>query len=665
MSSFASSINGVSIYNLAASKSFPQFMTAEARRARSKIDESFRRRIELLQDFSFPEASQTISTSADGRFVVATGTYPPRVRVFDTAELSMKFERYMDSTPISCCLLSDDFSKLAFLLDDRNIELHAAYGKHHKTRIPRAGRHMVYHAPTAELLIGAQGNEVFRLNLEEGRFFAPLVSDAPAVNKVVVSRITALIGLACEGGTCEFFDPRSNERASKLQILDFSTTSTSIPAATCLSFEEGGMGFAVGTSDGRCLLYDLRMTKPLLSKTHPYSLPIINVHFHRGGGNGGSGIGGRDGKGSSGNDQNGRLIISTDSKQCRLWYKDSSMSSFKERGSTTTRAKRGNAGRLFTVIESSATINDITLVSDEPEVGGIDSGLLLLAGETEKVMSYYIPQLGLAPKWCSFLDAITEELEEGLSAAAVNASSSSTSTSTTSLLSSSFAPSAAASAAAESATAIFDDYKFLTREELQQLGLLHLIGTSNLLRAYMHGFLIDAALYSKVRTVLDPEATDRVRRERIRATVEAERSSRIVLDEGRLPKVNRELAMKLLEESEKKRLGMEDFLSTEKNIKMNKKKKKTSILKEEEEGVDGEKDNGLLRESKEKKSIERSTDINSVSSLVDQRFAKLFTDADFAIDQEAEDEIKVRRGGISTLTASSSSSGFKKRRARE
>jgi len=116
MTTFASSINGVSIYNLAASKSFPQFMTAEARRARSKIDESFRRRIELLQDFSFPEASQTISTSADGRFVVATGTYPPRVRVFDTAELSMKFERYMDSTPISCCLLSDDFSKLAFLL---------------------------------------------------------------------------------------------------------------------------------------------------------------------------------------------------------------------------------------------------------------------------------------------------------------------------------------------------------------------------------------------------------------------------------------------------------------------------------------------------------------------------------------------------------------------
>jgi ribosome biogenesis protein ENP2 len=642
MSSFASSINGVSIYNLAASKSFPQFMTAEARKARSKVDESFRRRIELLQDFSFPEASRTISTSADGRFVVATGTYPPRVRVFDTAELSMKFERYMDATPVSCCLLSDDFTKLAFLLDDRNIELHAAYGKHHRTRIPRAGRHMVYHAPTAELLIGAQGSEVFRLNLEEGRFFAPLVSEAPAVNKVVVSRVTALIGLACEGGTCEFFDPRSNEHASVLKLQDFASSSSVAPAATCLAFEEGGMGFAAGTSDGRCLLYDLRMTKPLLTRTHPYGVPLVDVRFHRGGAT----------KGAAGSDHNGRLVISTDSKQCRMWYKESSMSTFRGGVKGINNGGKGNAGRLFTVIEAPASINDITLVSDEPDVGGVDSGLVLLAGETERVMSYYIPQLGLAPKWCSFLDAITEELEEGLSAAAVNAAASSSS----SLLSASFAPSAAATAAAESASSVFDDYKFVTREELQQIGLLHLIGTSNLLRAYMHGFLIDSSLYARVRSVIDPEAIDRVRRERVRATMEAERSSRIILDEGRLPKVNRELAIKLLEESEKQKAGLD---LVDKSTKKSKKTKKKSFEElEEDKQIDDEEEN-------KKRTIKPATE----SALVDERFAKLFTDADFTIDQEQEDEIKVRRGGKSSIPggghSSSSSSQFKKRRARE
>lgn len=58
--------------------------------------------------------------------------------------------------------------------------------------------------------------------------------------------------------------------------------------------------------------------------------------------------------------------------------------------------------------------------------------------------------LGPAPRWCAFLDNVTEELESS------------------------------------SAQDIYDDYKFVTRPELDNLGLSHLLGT-NLLRAYMHG----------------------------------------------------------------------------------------------------------------------------------------------------------------------------------
>lgn len=35
----------------------------------------------------------------------------------------------------------------------------------------------------------------------------------------------------------------------------------------------------------------------------------------------------------------------------------------------------------------------------------------MLANEGIQMTSYYIPQLGPAPRWCSFLDNITEELE--------------------------------------------------------------------------------------------------------------------------------------------------------------------------------------------------------------------------------------------------------------
>lgn len=46
-------------------------------------------------------------------------------------------------------------------------------------------------------------------------------------------------------------------------------------------------------------------------------------------------------------------------------------------------------------------------------------------------------------------------------------------------------------------TTIYDDFKFLTKEDLERLNLTNLIGT-NLLRAYMHGFFIDYRLYKKV-----------------------------------------------------------------------------------------------------------------------------------------------------------------------
>jgi len=44
---------------------------------------------------------------------------------------------------------------------------------------------------------------------------------------------------------------------------------------------------------------------------------------------------------------------------------------------------------------------------------------------------------------------------------------------------------------------VYDDYKFVTRSELESLGLAHLVGTE-FLRAYMHGFFLDIRLYHKV-----------------------------------------------------------------------------------------------------------------------------------------------------------------------
>lgn len=38
--------------------------------------------------------------------------------------------------------------------------------------------------------------------------------------------------------------------------------------------------------------------------------------------------------------------------------------------------------------------------------------MIMVANEGIHMTNYYVPQLGPAPKWCSFLDNVTEEMED-------------------------------------------------------------------------------------------------------------------------------------------------------------------------------------------------------------------------------------------------------------
>lgn len=145
--------------------------------------------------------------------------------------------------------------------------------------------------------------------------------------------------------------------------------------------------------------------------------------------------------------------------------------------------------------------------------------MVFFAQEDVKMLTYYIPSMGPAPRWCSFLDNLTEEIES------------------------------------EQVHNIYDDYKFVTKQELAELGLDHLEGT-NLLRAYMHGFFIDIRLYTKAKSAVEPFAFEKYRKEKIRQQIEADRPNRLQI-KTKLPKVNQELALKVMDEekSKKKKLA--------------------------------------------------------------------------------------------------------------
>ncbi|XP_034015515.1 nucleolar protein 10 isoform X1 [Thalassophryne amazonica] len=461
-----SSVNDVKIYNLSYGKSLPEWLSDRKKRQLQKSDVDIQRRIELIQDFEMPSVSTSIKVSRDGQFILATGTYKPRIRCYDTYQLSLKFERCLDSEVVAFDILSDDYSKLVFLHCDRYVEFHSQHGHYYKTRIPKYGRDFSYHYPSCDLFFVGASSEVFRLNLEQGRFLNSLQTDAVQHNVCDINPVHHLFATGTSEGRVECWDPRVRSRVGTLDCALSSVTEgtevQSLPSVSALKFN-GSLTMAVGTSTGQVLLYDLRSSLPLLVKDHYYNLPIKSLNFH----------------------EQLDLVLSADCKIIKIWNKDT--------------------GKVFSSIQPQADINDVCLYPK--------SGMLFTANEDTKMNTFYIPALGPAPRWCSFLDNLTEELEESPE------------------------------------STVYDDYKFVTRKDLENLGLSHLIGSS-LLRAYMHGFFMDIRLYHKVKSMANPFAYEEYRKDKIRQKIEETRTQRVQIERQKLPKVNKELALKLLEEGD-------------------------------------------------------------------------------------------------------------------
>jgi len=512
--------SGVTVYNLSAGKTLPEWLR-EKKKTALRYDEEYKKRIELIQHLEFPVASQTVRMTGDGRHLLATGVHSPRFNVYDLKELTLKFERFLTCECIQMRVLADDWKKVALLHADRTVELHAQYGSHFKIRVPRPGRDMQYMAATAELLVAGAGPDVYRLNLEQGQFFAPINTGLPEINAIGLSDSHNLIALGGTDGCIECYDPRDRRCIGRLDV-EKSCNDEVFGAAdggeiSTLQFRKDGLVMGAGLSTGQVALFDLRMSSPLKVKDHQYGEPIKSIHFH----------------------DKTRNVISTDTRICKAWDWDS--------------------GKVYTSIEPKATINSMEIVPD--------TGMMVMAVEEPRMQVYYVPSLGPAPKWCAFLDSLTEELEE------------------------------------EDTPEVFDDYKFVTREELSGLGLDSLIG-SNMMRAYMHGFFIDSKLYARAKAISAPFSGKDHKDKQIAEKLAAQRANRITI-ERKLPKVNASLAAKLLDsENKKKELHHIDS--------------------------DDEKDDDGAAEPKDEDTQRAS------SVLTDPRFAKMFESMEYNIDEESE-----------------------------
>lgn len=460
----STSASDISVYQVSGtnvSRSLPDWI-AKRRKRTLKNDLEYQNRVELIQDFEFSEASNRIKVTRDGQYAMATGTYKPQIHLYDFANLSLKFERHTDAENVDFLFLSDDWTKSVHLQSDRSIQFQNKGGLHYTTRIPKFGRSLAYNPMNCDLYVGSSSDELYRLNLEQGRFLNPFKLETEGVNHVSTCDANGLVAVGMENNVVEFWDPRSRSRICNL-ILENQIDNSSFEVTTT-SFRQDGLNFACGTSNGYTYLYDLRSSEPYAVKDQGYGFELKKIIWLD-------------------NVDTENKIMTSDKRIAKIWDRVT--------------------GKPYASMEPSVDINDVEHVPG--------TGMFFTANEGIPMHTYYIPHLGPSPRWCSFLDSITEELEE------------------------------------KPSETVYSNYRFITRDDVKKLNLNHLIG-SNVLRAYMHGYFINNELYDKVALLANPNAYRDEREREIRRRIEKERESRIRTSGAvKKPKVkvNKELVDKL------------------------------------------------------------------------------------------------------------------------
>ena len=485
------------------SRDLPKHLT---QKQREKKDPEYASRVELLQDFEFEEASQCVRASEDGEWVMSTGTYKPQIHTHYLPNLSLSWARHTDTLNKTFIILSSDYSKTVHLQEDRSIEFHTPGGRHHTLRIPRYGRDLIYDRSNAEMLVPAVGvnangmGEVFRVNLESGTFMRPFEVDvggddlatagagslqggvqSGSVNTGSIAQAShGLFAFGTSLGTVDYWDPRSRARVATLQIpSDFDGR----PEVTALDFHYSGIKLAAGTSSGLVYQYDLRSPNPILKKDQGYGYPIHHLQY-------------LDFSSTTRASTTEPKILSADKRIMKIWDE--------------------RDGAPWTSVEPSVDLNSMAWCKD--------SGLFLTANEGRQQHAFFIPQLGPAPKWCSFLDNVVEEMADD--------------------------PNDPQSFNSGKAGEVYDNFKFLTMSKLRAFNLDHLVGKTNLLRPYMHGFFVAQKLYEEARLIANPTSWEDERKKRVEAKISKERESRI-RGQKITAKVNRTMAQRIMDKEEK------------------------------------------------------------------------------------------------------------------
>ncbi|KAI5188486.1 ribosome biogenesis protein ENP2 [Nematocida sp. AWRm77] len=359
--------------------------------------------VSVIHRFEFPEYCNVLEITPDAKTLIGAGAYKPCMGIFDLEEHTQKLERNTDEEIIRISVLGEDWKKLALLHRNGKIEFHSRFGKHCVVDLPKECRDMKSDLFKGEVLAAGKSAEVFRFSTVEGKFNTPLMSKHAGIESLSVNKASGIYSLCTSTGACEFVDSRDLS-----PITSFSLSS----GATASEFSDDGIYFGVGTEEGLVHFYDLRSKTPLVTKDHMYDFPIRKLTISK------------------------STVTSLDQKGAKVWSR--------------------STGKTLASVEPPFRAN--TFVEHE--------GILFIGGDAQSAKTYYVPELGKIPKWCSYLEGTTEEMAE------------------------------------IKKQTYFDSYKFVTEDRLKALGLTSELGKT--VKPHLHGYLVPADLYEKKHAVIPP-----------------------------------------------------------------------------------------------------------------------------------------------------------------
>ncbi|KAL3315354.1 Nucleolar protein 10 [Cichlidogyrus casuarinus] len=420
-------LNGVKVYNLTSYFKLPEWASRSEKRKYFKKDPNAAKNFQLIQELEMPDSSTYVTCSPDQQYLFLLGRYKPRVRCYELNNLSMKFDRCVDYLPLHMTFFSEDYSKFALVQEDRWIDVHYAGGHFFKFRIPKPGIDSCYCPYSCDLFITSSQNYIYRMNLHEGRFNTPIQVPVPKNSKFsftasAYDNYYNILMASSTLGRVDGWDTRCSDRIFGLDVSshalrpeEFASLERKPGQISCTSLlYKDSTNIAVGTGQGMVHIYDIRQNKkPWHTRDTGYRSPVKSLAIH-------------DDK-----------LLAMVSHCVKIWNIDD--------------------GKIFVGFDTgSYKLNSMHHMKN--------TGLVFLANEAPKCMTYFIPLLGEAPSWAHHLDQLVYEFEP-------------------------------------EATAMYDGYKFLTRQQLSEYGMLDLIGSS-FLRAYMHGYFISVSLFEKIRQKL-------------------------------------------------------------------------------------------------------------------------------------------------------------------